>query len=1023
MVGDLHSRFHFAGQSITVVLILCAFFAMDLRAQNQNISQMVHNSWTGKDGAPQAVSAFAQTPDGTLWIGSEGGLFMFDGLKFQAFQPKPGSASLSTRTIQFLLVSKTGDLWVFGFHGPPVRIRKGDTKVYDRVEDESIENLANAQQDSSGAIWAVLNYKHVIHLGSDDVWHRARDPIEGAGYIRKLFIDSSDTQWVVENELLYRRPARQINFTSTGVYVYGSVKIAEGPDQTLWVAGQGPKVSSATARASNLQHITATGKRMATPHTYGEIDDVLVAADGSLWMSKTHEGLERLSPRQISNRNADLAQPLDSYRVSDGLSSGGQHTLLRDQDGNIWVGGTSGLDRFEQSRLVPLVAGARAGAWFSCVDSQSRVWVGDQNGRILVARNGRTVEVYRASTDLANLVCGEEGLVYVLDLAGITTIEHGQIRRLPRLPKSEVSSDHYVFLDVLELPGGNLLAAPGDGTEHGLWLYKAGKWSRYLPDLGLPEVCALLRDAKGVLYLAFTTSNKVIGRVKGGYLETVSVPVQPVGFVQTSYGILVYGTHGIAVDRGAEFQLFSFLHPEQAKMVTGMAESAGGDLWINGVRGIVRIPAAEIRAAMADPAHSVSSINFQEGDFVGPDIYLEGRNSVHSDGAGRLWFSMLNGVVSVDPAHLPEPRHPPQLAIKSIEADGHPLKSNATFPPDTQYLEVRYFGLDLSRPQNVVYRYRLDGLDTTWQDVGPRTEAIYTHLRPGRYTFEVMASNGNDLWTGPVSSVPFAILPRFYERRWFVGLCFAAAAVLLWLAYRLRLRFATRAIRMRAEERADERIRIARELHDTLLQGVQGLLLTFHVAAEKVPPDHESKKSLEKALTTAERIILEGRNRVSRLRSEHLTDGELKASIEGFANDLNGSTSIEFVAERKGGSDTLQTHVVEEIFCIAREALTNAFRHSEGSRIAVGLDYQRRQFVFSCRDNGRGFDLAAQQTSQTNGHWGLRGMAERAEKIGGKFSCVSSTDKGTDVQVSVPRRRAYVRGNGFWIFSQRAGAT
>jgi signal transduction histidine kinase len=921
------------------------------------------------------------------------------------------------------LVSKTGDLWVFGFHGPPVRIRHGDTKVYDRVEDEPIGNLANAQQDSSGTIWAVLNYKHVVCLGSDDVWHRAKDPIEGVGYIRKLFIDSSDTQWVVENELLYRRPARQINFTSTGVYVYGSVKIAEGTDQTLWVAGQGPKVSSATARASNLQHITASGERIATPRTYGEIDDVLVAADGSLWMSKTHEGLERLSPHQISNRNGDSAEPLDFYRVSDGLSSGGQHTLLRDADGNIWVGGTSGLDRFEQSRLVPLVAGAKAGAWFSCVDAQSRVWVGDQNGRVLVARNGRTVEMYRATADLTNLVCGKEGRVYVLDLAGITTIEDGQIRRLPRLPKSEVSSDHYVFLDVLELPGGNLLAAPGDGTEHGLWLYKAGKWSRYLPDLGLPEVCALLRDAKDVLYLAFTSSNEVVGKVKNGSLETVSVAVQPVGFVQTSYGILVYGTYGIAVDRGAQFQPFSFLHPEQAKMVTGVAESAGGDLWINGVRGIVRIPAAEIRAAMADPGHSISSTNFQEGDFVGPDIYLEGRNSVHSDVSGRLWFSMLNGVVSVDPAHLPEPRHPPQLAIKSIEADGHPLRSDATFPPDTQYLEVRYFGLDLARPQNVLYRYRLDGLDTAWQDVGPRTEAIYTHLRPGRYTFEVMASNGNDLWAGPVSSVPFMILPHFYERLWFVGLCFAVAAVLLWLAYRLRLRFATRAIRMRAEERADERIRIARELHDTLLQGVQGLLLTFHVAAEKVPPGHESKKSLEKALTTAERIILEGRNRVSRLRSEHLTDDELKASIERFASDLNGHSAIEFVAERKGGNDSLQAHVVEEIFCIAREAMTNAFRHSQASRVVVELNYQRRQFRFTCRDNGHGFDSGPFQANGTNGHWGLRGMEERAEKIGAKFSFASSPGQGTDVLVVLPRRRAYVNRQGFRMFSQGGKAT
>ena len=262
----------------------------------------------------------------------------------------------------------------------------------------------------------------------------------------------------------------------------------------------------------------------------------------------------------------------------------------------------------------------------------------------------------------------------------------------------------------------------------------------------------------------------------------------------------------------------------------------------------------------------------------------------------------------------------------------------------------------------------------------------------------------------------FIVLPRFYQTTWFVLLSLASIALLLWLAYVFRVRSMTRAIRIRAEERADERIRIARELHDTLLQGVQGLLLTFHVAAEKVPTDHESTKTLERALDTADRLIVEGRNRVSRLRSVHLTDSELRTSIERFASDLNGHGATEFVAERKGENDVLQAHVVEEIFCIAREALTNAFRHSEAPRIVVELDYQKRKFVFTCRDNGRGFDPVALQASQTNGHWGLRGMAERAEKIGAKFSYASVVGNGTKVQVIVPARRAYLR-RGFSPFS------
>ena len=213
---------------------------------------------------------------------------------------------------------------------------------------------------------------------------------------------------------------------------------------------------------------------------------------------------------------------------------------------------------------------------------------------------------------------------------------------------------------------------------------------------------------------------------------------------------------------------------------------------------------------------------------------------------------------------------------------------------------------------------------------------------------------------------------------------------------------------IRAEERANERIQIARDLHDTLLQGVQGLLLSFHVAAEKVPPDHESKRALEKALTTADQIILEGRNRVNRLRSEDLTDAELKSLIEGVAANLNGAGEIEFAVERSGGGDSLRPDVADEVFNIAREALTNAFRHSEASRIMVELDYGKHKFRMSCHDNGRGFDVGALQANGKNGHWGLRGMEERAEKIGAEFSCKSAPDKGTEVSALLSARRAYV---------------
>jgi signal transduction histidine kinase len=314
--------------------------------------------------------------------------------------------------------------------------------------------------------------------------------------------------------------------------------------------------------------------------------------------------------------------------------------------------------------------------------------------------------------------------------------------------------------------------------------------------------------------------------------------------------------------------------------------------------------------------------------------------------------------------------------------------------------------------------YWLHGVDKTWQDVDRRTEAVYTHLGPGKYLFEVRATNGEGVWSAPVST-SLTVLPAFYQTAWFAVLCAIAGILLLWLGLTARVRYLTAGIKQRAEERADERIRIARELHDTLLQGIQGLLLTFHVAAQKVPADHESKQVLERALTTADQIIVEGRNRVNRLRTENVTDAELKSLIQGVADSLRSIAPIDFVLERTGGSNALRSQVVDEVFCIAREALTNAFRHSGASRIIVKLDYKEREFRMSCRDNGRGFDAEGFCALQRNGHWGLCGMEERAESMGAKLSLTSATDKGTEVHIIMPARLAYMGHRRFGDFLKR----
>jgi signal transduction histidine kinase len=377
------------------------------------------------------------------------------------------------------------------------------------------------------------------------------------------------------------------------------------------------------------------------------------------------------------------------------------------------------------------------------------------------------------------------------------------------------------------------------------------------------------------------------------------------------------------------------------------------------------------------------------------------------DGLGRLWFTTLSGAFHIDPAKLNSGTHLPIVSIRTIEADGKPVRANEAIGPGIQTLDIQYLGVNLTEPEKVTYRYRLDDLDASWQEAGHRSLAIYTHLPPGTYTFRVMASNDGETWTTPLSSETIKILPAFYQTPWFLLICTVAALGTIWLVFTLRIRTISAVIRNRAEERADERIRIARELHDTLLQGIQGLLMTFHVAAQKVPSDDESKTLLERALSTADRIIVEGRNRVNSLRSENLSDEELIGSLQNAGNDLKLDEGIAFRVEREGSGATLLAHVADEVFYIAREALTNAFRHASASEIILNLNYGHRRFTMSCTDNGRGFDV---EDEERPGHWGLKGMRERAQNLGGQLRCKSKPMQGTQIVFVIPSYRAY---NGY----------
>jgi signal transduction histidine kinase len=1015
--GGKRGCVHLAASIILLLALLLPGVA-PVRAQEQKISQMVHTVWTGRDGAPQNINTIAQTADALLWLGTRDGLYNFDGITFSAFYPSSGA--LPRKNVETLLAAPDGDLWAVAPGLPPTRIRQGAAMVFDRADRETPVFFGDLQENSDGTMWALMNKNRLVHLGSDGIWNVMPGPNAESNVLGPLFIDSSDTQWLVADEMLYRRSRGEGQFSSTNIPVYdgakfgaGAVfdaKIIEGRDHTIWIVSSGPVgVKPKGPYDAGLKHLDRFGKNLAIPLTSGDVNDVVPENDGSVWLSHAQSGIQHLTASQISGVAGETSEPADIFGVKDGLVNEGDRSLLRDRDGNIWVAGARGLERLQLATLLPVLPKVKSGLWSVCTLPSGDVWLSLFGSFTGVLRDGHVTEI--GDHLIGAFSCGRDGKVRVFGNHGIGEIRNGHVHYLPLLPQHGAYWARYVFFSLAVLPGDRLIASTIGSTENGLWSFKNGRWKPFVTNLGIAGIQGMMADAHGDLYLGSNRGEiTVLKATSFDVLAKTKTQIGAIsGFSETSYGVFALGQDGIAFEHDRQFRKLSFTNSELATSVTGLVEDRDGNIWLNGSRAIARISAPEVAASTADPSHHIVAVEFHEGDFRGSDFFGYARNSAQIDTQGRLWFPTSNGVVYVDPRHPGRTSAMPSLSIRSITADGQPLSPSRTFRPGAQTLDVHYFGLNLSDPASVIYRYRLKGYEAGWQEASSRTQAIYTHLRPGKYVFQVIASNGDGIWTATSESTPFTVLPAFYQTWWFAGLCVAFGALLIWLGLSQRVRYVSRAIRIREEGRADERIRIARELHDTLLQGIQGLLLSFHVAAEKVPPDHESKKALEKALSTADRIILEGRNRVNRLRSETLADAELTSLIEGIAGNLNSSSSVKFAVERSGGNQTLENHVVEEVFCIVREAVTNAFRHSEASQIVVELDYGEREFRMRCRDNGHGFDPSVVQSNGSDGHWGLRGMEERADRIGARLSIRSSPREGTDVQVTLLARRAYIQ--------------
>src|SRR5262249_49892809 len=383
----------------------------------------------------------------------------------------------------------------------------------------------------------------------------------------------------------------------------------------------------------------------------------------------------------------------------------------------------------------------------------------------------------------------------------------------------------------------------------------------------------------------------------------------------------------------------------------------------------------------------------------------------------KLWFLPGDGVSVVDPAHLSFNNLPPPVHIEQVIADHkiYDLPSGGNramqLPPRLRDLQIDYTALSLVAPEKVMFRYKLEGWDHDWQDAGNRRQAFYSNLPPRNYTFRVKACNNSGVWNEAGTSLAFSVAPAYYQTWWFRSLCVVAFSGLLAASYFLRVRQMERRFSMRMEERVAERTRIARDLHDTLLQSFQGILLKFHAVTYMLGDHPEAHKTLATVIDQARQAITDGRDAVQGLRSSTLVTNDLARGISMLGEELStyhsGNHPPDFPVKVEGTPRDLAPLLPADIYRIAGEVVRNAFRHARAGRIEVEIRYDQRQLRLRIRDDGRGIDPKVLEAGARAGHYGLPGMHERAKLIGGKLVVWSELDSGTEAELTVPASIAY----------------
>ncbi|MGE5192104.1 MAG: two-component regulator propeller domain-containing protein, partial [Deltaproteobacteria bacterium] len=719
--------------------------------------------------------------------------------------------------------------------------------------------------------------------------------------------------------------------------------------------------------------------------------------NGVIWAG-TRDGISRLHGDQR-----------ESFRTRDGLSQSTVYSLCEDHEGGMWVGTKHGLNQFVDRRTIPLTASEGlpsndTGAVLQ--DQAGTVWVGTL-GKGLARYDGRRCVPALTARDglpgdtIVALADGGSGDLWIGTERGLCRSRDGRVEQ-------SFTTDQGLPSNVVSCLCLDRSGVVWVGTGAGLARFASG---RFVPPEGDPEELRLPISAMvdcGARGLVVATEEGPLFRCSENRLREFTLDSQPPTNVDALYfdrdGVLWMGTQGqglvmVEGDRPRRFAVRDGLYDDE---VFGIVADGEDRLWMACSRGIFFVNRADVREIAAGKIARLTCTPFSPTDAQRTVECQSGvQPALWKMQDGSLWFSTIHGVIIIDPEHIRRVLPPPAVVVEEVQINGQDVNPAriAQLPSGQANLYFRYTALSYASPTRITFRHRLEGFDRDWVDAGSRREAFYTNLPPGKYSFRVSAANRDGPWNETGQPVAFAIEPRFYQTRWFIPAVVAGVALAGWIASRLRIL----QVKARMNAVLAERSRIARELHDTLIQGFSGVTMQMQGLAARLRHSPE-RKMLEEIVQDAGHCLSEARRSVGGLRTaagrgaDHPTG--LAAAVAQAARQLTETRDVRLVLHVASTPGNLPADVEYNVLRIAQEAITNAVRHSGAGTIEVVLASTPEQITLAVRDDGAGFAANGLEYPQP-GHYGLIGMRERATQIQGKLHVESAPGAGTTVRLEL----------------------